>query len=149
MLSMLLMTIIHTQDFNWPIKGDITSEFGPRWGRMHDGIDISADKGKWVRSSADGLVIFVGKYGNYGNLVVVKHANKIKTFYAHLKNFCVFKYQKVKQGQKLGRVGMTGRTTGPHLHFEVKLTNNAIDPLLVLNRSTTIIDRNSVAVGGP
>lgn len=133
---------------SWPINGSITSEYGIRWGKKHEGIDIGAVEGMWVRSAEDGKVIFAGEFGNYGNLVVVRHANRANTYYAHLQNFCVFKWQRVKKGQKLGRIGMTGRTTGPHLHFEVRINRRASDPMQWLPRRFTE-KIESTSVGGP
>jgi len=133
---------------DWPIEGRITSQYGSRWGQLHGGLDIGAAEGQWVRAAADGMVIYAAEYGNYGNLVTVRHANKVVTYYAHLKNMCVFRWQKVKKGQRIGRIGMTGRTTGPHLHFEVRVHKKSQDPLLWLS-PTVGEDTESTAVGGP
>lgn len=136
---------------SWPLEGLITSGYGPRWGQLHRGIDIRAIEGTWVRSAADGLVVWAGEYKSYGNLVAVRHADGVKTFYAHLQNFCVFKGQKIKQGQKVGRVGITGKTTGPHLHFQVLLNMKSQDPLSLLPPQllASTPDKGERVVGGP
>ena len=135
---------------SWPVAGRVTSGYGPRWGSFHRGIDISAEEGTWVRAAEDGLVIWAGEYGEFGNLVTVRHKGKSKTYYGHLKNYCVFQYQKVRKGQKLGRVGSTGKSTGPHLHFEVHLAKQAQDPLSLLPAQLVVAGTPAPrAVGGP
>lgn len=105
----------------WPAKGVLTSGYGWRWGRMHKGIDIGAAVGTPVFASASGEVISAGwNSGGYGNLVKVKHANGSITFYAHNSKVLVRAGQIVEQGQQIAALGNTGRSTGPHLHFEVR-----------------------------
>lgn len=120
-------------DFTWPIETPrITSVFGHRRGRPHDGVDIGAQVGTPVLAAEDGRVIFSERFAGYGNLVVVKHAQDYFTAYAHNSDVYVKKGQRVKRGQKISLVGMTGRTTGPHLHFEMRIKTQAIDPLSML-----------------
>jgi murein DD-endopeptidase MepM/ murein hydrolase activator NlpD len=113
----------------WPVSGAVVSPFGIRWGRMHEGIDISAGSGSPVASAAAGTVISVGYMGGYGNLVVVDHGGGLATAYAHLSGYAVGSGQSVSQGQVVGYVGCTGHCYGPHLHFEVRLNGAAVDPL--------------------
>jgi murein DD-endopeptidase MepM/ murein hydrolase activator NlpD len=117
----------------WPVQGQLTSKFGNRNGRHHDGIDIGAKKGTPVVSAADGKVMFSG-WGptGYGLMVIIKHKNNLTTVYAHNSHIHVHKNQVVKQGQKIASVGSTGRSTGPHLHFEVRNDSHAYNPLQYL-----------------
>lgn len=117
---------------NWPVEGTITSRFGKRRGRAHDGIDISAPTGSSVRAAAAGEVLFAATHGSYGNLVVLKHADGLVTVYAHNERNLVRKGQTVRKGQLLGKVGQTGRASGPHLHFEVRKGTTPKNPLRFL-----------------
>jgi murein DD-endopeptidase MepM/ murein hydrolase activator NlpD len=112
----------------WPVSGVVTSGFGWRWGRMHEGIDISAPTGTAVRAAASGSVVFAGVMGGYGNLVVVDHGNGLATAYAHLSAIWIGGGS-VSQGQGVGAVGCTGSCTGPHLHFEVRVNGSAVNPM--------------------
>ena len=105
----------------WPTKGVITSGYGPRWGRMHRGIDIAAPVGTPIVSSAPGEVITVGwDSGGYGKFLKVRHPDGSVTLYAHNSRHLVRRGQKVEQGQKIAEMGNTGRSTGPHLHYEIR-----------------------------
>jgi murein DD-endopeptidase MepM/ murein hydrolase activator NlpD len=115
--------------FIWPVSGPVVSPFGMRWGRMHEGIDISAGTGTPVAAAAAGTVISVGYMGGYGNLVVIDHGGGLATAYAHLSGYAVGSGQSVSQGQVVGYVGCTGHCYGPHLHFEVRVNGAAVDPL--------------------
>jgi murein DD-endopeptidase MepM/ murein hydrolase activator NlpD len=115
--------------FIWPVGGPVVSPFGMRWGRMHEGIDISAGTGTPVAAAAAGTVISAGWMGGYGNLVVIDHGGGLATAYAHLSGFGVGSGQSVAQGQVVGYVGCTGHCYGPHLHFEVRVNGAAVDPL--------------------
>ena len=112
----------------WPVSGVVTSGFGWRWGRMHEGIDISAPTGTAVRAAASGSVVFAGVMGGYGNIVVIDHGNGLATAYAHLSSIWIGGGS-VSQGQGVGAVGCTGSCTGPHLHFEVRVNGSAVDPM--------------------
>jgi murein DD-endopeptidase MepM/ murein hydrolase activator NlpD len=116
----------------WPVNGTVTSGFGMRWGRMHEGIDIAAPTGTAIWAAAAGTVIYAGWLGGYGNLVVVDHGNGLSTAYAHASAIVVSLGQQVAQGQTVALVGSTGHSTGPHLHFEVRVNGAAVDPLLYL-----------------
>lgn len=120
--------------FIWPTgKGEVTSGYGMRRGRPHDGIDIGVPSGTPVLSVADGEVLFAEYFSAYGKLILIKHKNGYFTAYAHNRKFLVSKGQKVKQGQTIAESGKTGRATGPHVHFEVhKKGGVKIDPMSVL-----------------
>jgi len=114
----------------WPVKGQLTSRFGNRSGRHHDGIDIGARKGTPIVAAAGGKIMFSG-WGptGYGLMLIIKHKSNLTTVYAHNAYVHVHKNQIVKQGQKIASVGSTGRSTGPHLHFEVRNDSNPMNPL--------------------
>ena len=116
----------------WPCDGVVVSGFGMRWGRMHEGIDIGCAFGTPNRAAAAGIVIHAGWLGGYGNLVVVDHGNGLSTAYAHASSILVGVGQSVSQGQTVSLVGSTGNSSGPHLHFEVRVNGTAVDPLLYL-----------------
>jgi murein DD-endopeptidase MepM/ murein hydrolase activator NlpD len=118
--------------FVWPVNGPVVSGFGMRWGRMHEGIDITASTGTPIWASAAGTVIWSSWRGGYGNCVVVDHGNGLATLYAHASAVLVSVGQRVSQGQTVALVGSTGNSSGPHLHFEVRVNGVAVDPLLYL-----------------
>ncbi|MGL4875885.1 MAG: M23 family metallopeptidase [Clostridium sp.] len=109
--------------------GIITSAFGERWGKMHKGLDISRDSGDDVVACLDGVVKsrFFEAEG-YGNIVILDHGNGYESRYAHMSKFNVNIGDKVKAGDKVGSVGSTGKSTGPHLHFEIRVNDKPIDP---------------------
>jgi murein DD-endopeptidase MepM/ murein hydrolase activator NlpD len=121
--------------FIWPLEGDVSSLFGMRHGRKHDGVDISAKTGTPVYAAADGEVVFAKKMRGYGNLVLLKHKDDFFTVYAHNSVNLVKLGTKVKKGQMVSRVGRTGRATGPHLHFEVREGPKARNPLFFLPKN--------------
>ena len=122
-----------TGSFSWPISGRITSYFGGRYifGRYSypSGIDISASYGASVRAADGGTVTFAGYKGSYGNLVVITHDNGTQTYYGHNSSLLVSAGQKVSKGQAIARAGSTGRSTGTHCHFEVRVRGSAVNPL--------------------
>jgi murein DD-endopeptidase MepM/ murein hydrolase activator NlpD len=113
----------------WPVHGVLTSYYGWRWGRMHEGIDLAVSNGTPVVASAAGTVIVSGWMGGYGNLVVVDHGNGVATAYGHNTSVTVGVGQHVSQGQLIAYSGNTGNSTGPHVHFEVRVNGSAVDPL--------------------
>ncbi len=123
-----------SSSFSWPVWGQITSRYGWRNGRMHNGIDIWNEKrtNSVIRASLGGRVIKAGYSSGYGNLVVVDHGNGWVTYYAHLSRITVSKGQVVSKGQSLGYMGQTGNATGVHLHFEVRRNGRPVNPLTVL-----------------
>lgn len=118
----------------WPTRGWVTSDFGSRLDPytadrvMHGGIDIAAPHGKEVLAPSDGTVVFAGLEGGYGNVLVIDHGYGIKTRYAHLSAINVKPADKVVRGQRVALVGNTGRSTGPHLHYEVRVNGMAQNP---------------------
>lgn len=122
--------------FLWPTTSTvITSYFGyrvhPIWGttRFHSGIDIGAPHGAPIYAAADGVVIFAGWYYGYGYTVIIDHGSGISTLYAHCSSLSVYRGQAVYRGQVIARVGSTGNSTGPHLHFEVLINGRPVNPL--------------------
>ncbi len=115
--------------FIWPVNGPITSPFGPRWGSFHPGLDIGAPSGTPIRAAAAGTVILMGPNGGYGNFTCLNHSDGFSTCYAHQTSFATSLGASVAQGQVIGYVGSTGFSTGPHLHFEVRVNGAAQDPL--------------------
>ncbi len=119
----------------WPVSGVLSSGFGPRsspggvGSTDHEGIDISAPEGTPIRASKGGSVILASYNGGYGNYTCVDHGNSLSTCYAHQSRFGVTVGQSVNQGQVIGYVGSTGASTGPHLHFEVRINGVAVDPM--------------------
>lgn len=117
--------------FRWPVQGELTSGYGSRRGR-HEGIDIAAPKGTRVVAAEAGKVVFAGRMGDYGKMVVVKHAGNLRTVYAHVRKYHVKKGTFVERGQRIAEVGKTGNASGPHLHFEIRDRDRPRDPLLYL-----------------
>lgn len=118
--------------FDWPAKARISSPFGPRWGSMHNGIDIAVVTGTPVRAAADGRVVYSGTNGGYGIMVILDHGNGVETRYAHHSRNAVSVGQSVKRGDIVAYSGNTGVSTGPHLHFEIRYNKNPVDPLKYL-----------------
>ena len=113
----------------WPTsQGWVSSEFGPRWGRNHNGIDIAAPTGTGVRAAAGGVVFHAAPFGSFGNFVAIDHGDGMTTFYGHLNSIEVYEGQWVSCGERIAGVGSTGRSTGPHLHFEVRIGGVPQDP---------------------
>ena len=117
----------------WPVQGVLTSTFGMRWGRMHEGIDIGAAQRTPIYAAAGGTVNYAGWEGGYGNLTVIDHGNGLATAYGHQSQLAVSSGQTVSRGQVIGYVGSTGHSTGPHLHFEVRVNGVPNDPLSYLS----------------
>lgn len=125
----------------WPVaKGYVSSSFGMRKDpfngrfRKHRGIDIAGPTGTKVMTIADGTVIHSGRNGGYGRMIEIEHANKLRSRYAHLSATLVKKGQRVSRGDVIGRVGSSGRSTGPHLHLEVLKNNKNVNPLSYLTK---------------
>ena len=136
-----------TLHFQWPIETlGITSLFGERLDplngkrRFHGGLDLEAPYGALVFASADGKVVAVGFRGGYGRQVILQHAGSFVSTYAHLSQTLVFVGQDIKAGQAIGRLGNSGRTTGPHLHFEISKEGKLQDPLLLLEETLPLQD---------
>lgn len=119
-----------------PVNGYVTDGFGMRRnpfngeGReVHEGLDIAVDFGTPVSSTADGLVIYAAPHAGYGNLVIIYHSNGITTRYGHLSRISVEAGQRIKRGDQIGNAGSTGRSTGPHVHYEIRENDQTVDPL--------------------
>lgn len=112
----------------WPVEGPVSSVFGWRDDRMHEGLDIVAPEGDNIRAALPGRVVFAGDRGTYGNAVILRHGDGIRTLYAHASRLLVEEGTWVGQGDPIAEVGSTGHSTGPHLHFEVLLNGTPLDP---------------------
>lgn len=120
--------------FVWPTVGQITSPFGQRGREFHTGIDIAQSRGAPVRASNSGTVTFAGWRGGYGNLVIINHGGGIETYYAHNSAINVSVGQQVEKGQQIAKVGSTGRSSGNHVHFEIRVNGSPVNPLNYLNK---------------
>jgi murein DD-endopeptidase MepM/ murein hydrolase activator NlpD len=121
---------VGTGQYAWPTAGKITSRFGPRRGGFHPGIDIAAPVGTPVHAVDNGTVTFAGWKAGYGNLVMIDHGGgKVVTVYGHLSQIFAKVGDVVKRGQLIGKVGSTGHSTGPHLHFEIRVEGSARNPV--------------------
>lgn len=125
---------IPTGSFINPANGRLSSRYGARWGRLHAGIDIAGAMGSDILAADGGTVVYAGYNANgYGNLVKIDHGNGTQTWYAHNSELLVSAGDKVYQGQPIAKLGNTGRSTGPHCHFEVRINGSAVDPLSYVN----------------
>jgi murein DD-endopeptidase MepM/ murein hydrolase activator NlpD len=124
----------------WPVEGPLMASFGERAdpftgeGEFHKGVDIRAAAGTPVRAAADGVIVFSGRDGGYGRLVIVDHGGDLHTYYAHLSRFDAHAGRIVRRGEVLGEVGSTGRSTAPHLHYEVRVGRAPVNPYRYLPR---------------
>jgi murein DD-endopeptidase MepM/ murein hydrolase activator NlpD len=117
--------------FAWPVTGaSMTSSFGARWGRMHEGVDLVGSSN--IQASDEGVVTFAGQQNGYGNVIMIDHRNGYQTVYGHLSSIGVHTGQVVQQGESIGVMGNTGRSTGTHLHFEIRKDNTARNPMTYL-----------------
>ncbi len=114
---------------SWPLDRPVGDGFGPRGNRFHAGIDLPASRGTPVRAARGGRVVYAAPGGSFGLLVVIAHGHGVRTFYAHLSRIAVAVGDRVSSGAPIGRVGTTGHSTGPHLHFEVRVRGASVDPL--------------------
>jgi murein DD-endopeptidase MepM/ murein hydrolase activator NlpD len=117
---------------SWPLSGPITSGFGNRWGRHHDGIDLGVPTGRPIGAAAAGRVTYASWMSGYGNCTIIDHGGGVSTLYGHQSKLKVHVGQSVSRGQVIGLVGSTGNSTGPHLHFEVRIGGTAHNPLTYL-----------------
>lgn len=120
-------------DFVYPTNGEITSVFGPRWGRMHYGLDIDLETGDDVFAAFEGMVRVSQYHSSYGNVVVIRHNNGLETLYAHMSQRKVKPGDHVEAGDIIGLGGNTGRSYGAHLHFEIRFMGEAVDPNLIVD----------------
>lgn len=132
--------LIHDEcDFVFPAPGHMTSPFGPRWGRMHSGLDLDLETGDEVAAAFEGMVRISQYHSSYGNVVVIRHANGLETLYAHLSKRNVAPGDYVQAGDAIGLGGNTGRSYGSHLHFEIRYLGSAIDPSIVVDHRNQIL----------
>lgn len=124
-----------------PVRAAVryTSPFGPRWGRMHEGIDMAAPAGTPVYATADGEVTFAGWQNGYGRIVIVRHANGIETRYPHLNAIRTEVGQRVSRGDQVGDMGNSGLSTGPHLHYEIRVNGEAVDPMTFIRAGQEVL----------
>jgi murein DD-endopeptidase MepM/ murein hydrolase activator NlpD len=126
----------------WPVIGHLTSIFGQRMdpfsgeGAFHTGVDISSQYGDSVRATADGIVVEAGDHAGYGRLVVVDHGFGLTTYYGHLSSLNVVVGQQLKRGDAIGNVGVSGRSTGPHVHYEVRINGAPVNPMRYLRQAS-------------
>jgi murein DD-endopeptidase MepM/ murein hydrolase activator NlpD len=123
-----------------PVKDSFryTSGFGRRWGRMHEGVDMAGPIGTPVYATGDGVVIHAGRANGYGNLIKIQHELGTETRYGHLNRISVKVGDKVSQGERIGDMGNTGRSTGPHLHYEVRMKGRAVDPMSFIKAADNV-----------
>ena len=135
----------------WPVEGPVSGSFGERVdpfngeGAFHSGIDISSFYGQKVVAPADGVILFADRMGGYGRMVIIEHGNGISTRFGHLAAFAVVAGQSVRRGETIGSVGLSGRSTGPHLHYEVRIFNTPVNPHKYLR--TTLANAGGFAAG--
>ncbi len=137
-----------TTPIGWPAHGHVSSGYGLRrnpFGQgyeFHAGVDIASGYGRTVTATADGVVIYVGYRGGYGKLIVIDHGRGLRTFYGHLSRVYVKVGDSVRRGGRLGRVGRTGRSTGAHVHYEIRIKDKPVNPgeLIVSQREENLDD---------
>lgn len=125
-------------EFIWPVPSakKVSSKFGRRWGKGHDGIDIPARSGSHILAVNDGVVVYSGSgFGGYGNVMILSHRYGFFSLYAHNKVNYLKKGQTVHKGQVIAQVGSTGKSTGPHLHFEIRRDGKALNPQFILSKN--------------
>ncbi len=143
-----------TPPWDWPVAGPISSEFGERsspWGggyEFHPGLDIRALQGTPVAAAGNGTVVYAGRLRGYGNMVVLDHGFGLKTVYAHLSAIYADVGRQVQTGEVIAAVGQTGRATGPHLHYEVRVGAQPVDPLCYLGGAGRNARPLALTVGG-
>jgi murein DD-endopeptidase MepM/ murein hydrolase activator NlpD len=127
----------YTGPYRWPLgAGIVSSEFGRRWHKPHEGLDIAADAGEPVYASAAGKVLYAdSRMRGYGNVVILRHDSQMTTLYAHNQSLKVRLGDIVEQGQVIALLGSTGHSTGPHVHFEMRRSNVSLDPRGLLPKS--------------
>ncbi len=118
----------------WPVLGHITDSFGARLdpfsgeGAFHTGVDVAADYGAPVHATADGMIVDAGQHTGYGRVVIVDHGFGLTTWYAHLSSYAAVAGTRIKRGEVIGYTGISGRSTGPHVHYEVRMNNAPVNP---------------------
>ena len=142
--NLFTRTNVNVLPASWPINGRLMGGYGQRSdpfsgeGAMHTGIDISAPVGTPVKATGDGIILHANWNGGYGRCVIIDHGNGYQTWYAHLSRMDVMEGQAIRQGEVVGRVGTTGRSTGAHLHYEVRIHSTPVNPYRFMQRSAEI-----------
>ena len=141
-----LPLVTHKHEYCYPVDGTMTSGYGWRWGRSHDGIDIAYNNRDTTKSMFPGVVRYSkrGYNGGYGNLVIIRHFNGLETYYAHHRTLFVEQGDTLEAGDVIGLVGSTGRSTGPHLHLETRFLGLPIDPELIINLDDSTLVSDSI-----
>jgi murein DD-endopeptidase MepM/ murein hydrolase activator NlpD len=116
----------------------MTSGFGTRWGRLHAGLDFAAPIGTPIYATADGVVTEAGWSSGYGRMIKIQHEFGIETRYAHLNAIRVDVGQRVSRGERIGDMGNSGRSTGPHLHYEIRVGGQAVNPMIYIRAGTDV-----------
>lgn len=127
--------------FAMPVRDPFryTSPFGPRWGRMHEGVDMAAPIGTPIYATADGVVTFAGWQNGYGRIIKVQHEFGIETVYPHLNAIGVEVGQRVSLGERIGDMGNSGRSTGPHLHYEIRVNGEPVNPMIYIGAADDVL----------
>lgn len=135
------------ENFKLTWHGVISSGYGQRWGRKHEGLDLPLHTGDSVLAAFDGIIRFA-QYTNsgYGNCIIIRHLNGLETLYGHLSKIDVVENQFIKCGQLIGLGGSTGKSTGPHLHFETRLNDYSFDPSIIINLSSQSLYSDSITI---
>ena len=131
-MCLSLPMMAKAEGINFPSRGSISSVFGERWGKTHKGIDIASKSGTPIYSALEGTVSYAGWESGYGNLIQVSSANDTIVIYGHCSSIKVKPKAVVHKGDLIGKVGSTGHSTGPHLHFEVRVGGVAVNPIKYL-----------------
>ena len=143
-ISMVIDLVDSLKSYHYPFKGRITSKYGPRRGRVHQGTDIDLETGDPVYATFDGRVrVTTFVRGGYGNLVIIRHDNGLETYYGHLSEISVKPHDWVTAGQVIGKGGSTGRSTGSHLHYEMRYKGHTFDPERLIDFSTGTLRRET------
>jgi len=139
--------VVDCSDFYPPVENVVTSEYGPRWRRFHAGIDLRVKVGDTIRSAFDGKIrITKTEKKGYGNYIVIRHDNGLETLYGHLSKISVQPNQTVKAGEMIGLGGNTGRSTGPHLHFEMRFLGNAFNPRKMIDFECFVVFNDTYTI---
>lgn len=140
--------LIVTSGYHSPVDNVVTSEYGPRWGRFHAGVDIALHKGDSVRAAYDGQIRIGRKFNKdgYGWYVIIRHENGLETLYGHLSKSLVVEDQKVKAGEVIGLGGSTGRSTGPHLHFETRFLGFPMNPRNIIDFEAQVVKSDTYTI---
>ena len=131
--------LFRSVNYQIPVNGRLSSNFGNRFHpidkvvKFHTGVDIAVPKGTRVNAAAEGTVVFAGKKGGYGNVVIIQHPDGKESRYGHLEKILVSVGEQVSAGQEVAKSGSTGKSTGPHLHFEIRENGEVVNPLKILS----------------